>query len=218
MINPTPDTLELGAVYKPDWDERLIRVIAFDNNVVMYDVWWPGVEGWGLGKLTGKVAYYRISTQLLLARASYVRTDEYSELEFKTNRPDLPFSFSQSTALNWYDQVPENIERLAHIFEVCGEGAGAACAPCLGTAQVYVSPFGPKGSSKPAILIKADDGNAFTVAELLWNAWQLQLPNLRETRLTDGVGLYRLGLQKQIPSYYIWGAKSRLEEASSNAT
>lgn len=206
--------LELGAVYKLDWDDRPIRVIAFDDNLVMYDAWWPHKGEWGLSKLGARVIYPRISTALLVSRSTYLRTEQYSNTEFKFHRPDLPLSFAQREAVSWYDPLPESEEHVRATLEASGERRSDAQSS-LNTSKVYISPFGPKGGLKADILVQADNGQAFSEAELIWKAWQLQRSLLRETRITNGVGLYRAGLMHCTPSYYIWGAKSRLDEISS---
>jgi hypothetical protein len=206
--------LELGAVYQPDWDERPMRVIAFDESVVMYDSWWPHEQSWGFAKrIPSTVTYYRLPRKFLLARARYLRTECYTEKEFETHRPDLPLAFAQFDAINWYDGPPANRSQLSRLLskQAKRRDSGSNCER-LSVTAVCLCPFGPKNSTKKGALVKARDGNGFTVAELLWEAWCLQVPNLRDERVTNGIGLYRLGLEHRIPSYYIWGATSRLEE------
>ena len=53
-------SIELGGVFQFNHDERPIRVIAFDDNVVMYDAWWSHMNSWGMAKLTGRFSYYRM--------------------------------------------------------------------------------------------------------------------------------------------------------------
>ena len=65
--------------------------------------------------------------------------------------------------------------------------------------------------SKPTTLLTAQDGESFTEVEMLWHAWQLQAPYLRERQIAKGIGIHRLGIQRRKPSYSIWGAKSKLE-------
>jgi len=147
-----------------------------------------------------------------------VRTDEYTEAEFELHRPDLPFSFAQFSTIQWYDAMPETITQVDAILTATSEPFRQNGPPhFLDAPRVFLATFGPKDSSKPATLVEAEDGKRFTEAELLRSAWRLQQPHLRETRLTSGVGLYRAGLQKRIPSYYIWGSRSRLDGPAENA-
>jgi hypothetical protein len=66
--------------------------------------------------------------------------------------------------------------------------------------------------------LAADDGSAFTEAELLTKARILQAPFVGDIRLTEGVGIYRAGIKKRLPSYYIWGARSRADAPSAALT
>jgi hypothetical protein len=79
------------------------------------------------------------------------------------------------------------------------------------TPSIYLAPFGPNNGARPATLLEASDGKAFTAAELLWLAWKLPKPHLGSSPLTRGIGLHRAGFQRKTPSYYIWGALSRLD-------
>jgi hypothetical protein len=203
-----PQHLHLGAVFQPDWDERPIRVLAFDKTEVMYDCWWPHKGAWGLTSLKGTVSYYRIATTFLLSRAAYVRTDQYTDSEFKIHRPDLPFSFAKCSEIEWSVVLPASINELEQSLASTKISAAILLAS-LNAPRLYLSPFGPKGSSKPGHLVEAQNGEAFSAAELLWHASRLQAPFVRDVPLTTGVGIYRLGLQRQLPSYYIWGARSR---------
>ena len=205
--------IELGAVFQTDWSENPIRVIAFDSSVVMYDAWWPHKAAWGMEKLIGKFSYYRLPLALLLQKSKYLRTDKYTDQETTVHRPDLPFAFAQCDLLDWYAQRPKSIGQLEQMLS---RPSPLGTELRLKVPAIYLSPFGPKDSSKPAVLIHAKDGESFTEAEVLWHAWQLQAPHLGERHLTNGVGVYRSGIQKRIPSYYIWGFKSRLESAVKN--
>lgn len=202
-------SLQLGAVYQPDWDHRPIRVIAFDEDLVMYDVWWPHKEAWGFARrIPPVVAYYRVSTAFLLKRARYLRTEPYTEQEVDTHQPDLPFAFARSDAVSWYDDLSGGVAEIS-------QRLGKERDELLRASQVCVCPFGPKHSIKKGVLIEAPNGQAFSVAEILFAAWKIQRPYLRQEHLTKGVGLYRLGLERRVPSYSLWGAKSRLEELAS---
>jgi hypothetical protein len=201
--------MELGAVFQPEWDSRPIRILAFDSDQVMYDCWQSHAENWGLGSLSQKASYYRLPMSLLLSRARYLRTDEYSEDERLVHRPDLPFSFAKDAQLEWRTICSASKDEFSSILSDNNHGIDSADS-LLNTPRIYLSPFGPKGSSKPGVLVEADGGISFTAEEILWHASRLQLPHLREGSLTDGVGIHRLGIQRGIPSYYVWGAVSRM--------
>lgn len=201
--------LHVGAVFQPEWDSRPIRIIAFDDEQVMYDCWWPHIQGWGIDSLSRTISYYRLPLSLLLKRSKYLRTDEYTEAELSVHRPDLPFSFAQFADLEWPSIPPVAKEDFPGSISLVAR-AGAS-KPRLDTAKLYLLPFGPKGSVKPGVALESENPLGFTIDEMLWHAARLQAPYLREIKATAGVGIYRSGIQRRLPSYYIWGAKSRME-------
>jgi len=177
-----------------------MRVIAFDSAEVMYDVWWPDRAAWGMARLLGDFTYYRLPRHYVEANARYIRIDSLSEMELRVHRPDLPFAVAQREDVSWY--------------EPSWQGAVFETAPALAASSIYLAPFGPRDSAKPASLLAADNGTAFTEAELLTKAKILQVPFVGDVRLAEGVGIYRTGIKKRVPSYYIWGARSRADAPS----
>ena len=190
----------LGAVFEIESSPYAMRVIAFDDAEVMYDVWWPHREAWGIARLLGDVTYLRLPRDYVEANARYTRTDPLSEMELQIHRPELPFAVAQRQEISWYEPS-------------WNEGV-LETVPVLAASSIYLSPFGPRDSAKQASLLAADDGNAFTEAELLTKARILQAPFVGDIRLTEGVGIYRAGIKKRLPSYYIWGARSRADSPS----
>lgn len=177
-----------------------MRVVAFDDAEVMYDVWWPHREAWGMARLLGDFTYCRLPRRYVEASARYVRTDSLSEKELQVHRPDLPFAVARRDEVSWYEQSWRE-----HVFET---------APVLAVSTIYLAPFGPRDSAKPAVLLTADNGEGFTESELLTKAKMLQDPFVGNVRLTEGVGIYRAGIKKRVPSYYLWGARSRADQPS----
>jgi hypothetical protein len=190
----------LGAVFEIEPNPYAMRVIAFDDAEVMYDVWWPHREAWGMARLLGHVTYYRLPRDYVEANARCIRTDPLSEMELRVHRPELPFAVAQRKEFSWYEPSWK-------------EGV-LETAPVLAASNIYLAPFGPRDSAKQASLLAADDREAFTEAELLTKARILQAPFVGDVRLTEGVGIYRAGIKKRLPSYYIWGARSRADSPS----
>jgi hypothetical protein len=208
-LSMSSSDLHIGAVFQTEWDSRPIRVIAFDEEQVMYDCWWPHIPGWGIESLNRDITYYRTPTCLLLSKSKYLRTEEYTEAELSIHRPDLPFGFAQFANLEWPSMCPATPVEFP-----CSAAASTdsrSSKPVLDAAKIYLQPFGPKGSSKPGIVLEAEKASGFTMMEVLWHAAQLQSPFLREIKVTTGIGIYRSGIRRKLPSYYIWGAKSRME-------
>jgi hypothetical protein len=201
------EDLELGAVLQPEWDSRPIRVLAFDAEQVMYDSWLSDASMWGIDSLSRRISYYRTLTSFVLNRSHYLRTEEYTEQERSVHRPDLPFSFAKFHSLEWPMTCPASANDFPHIFPKPVDAKVGELV--LDAPRIFLEPFGPKGGPKPSVLITAENKTSFTVEEVLWQSARLQFQHLRDDRIVDGVGIYRSGIQRGLPSYCVWGAKSR---------
>ena len=200
----------LGAVYEAQWSPDPVRIVAFDKSVVMYDTWLPHKNAWAMSNLPGSFSYYRLSRTYFESHSRYLRTEPYSEQEQKVHRPDLPFEFARRSHLSWYEPWDEPATPGDANYS-------AVCQPVLESSALFLAPFGPRDSAKPAILVHAQNGEFFTEDEVLRLARTLQVPYLGEARLTSGVGIYRSGIKKRLPSYYIWGSKSRMDAPAQHA-
>ena len=204
--------IELGAVYQTEWGNDPLRVIAFDLEVTMYGAWYPHENAWS-SDVHKAMAYYRLPTPLLLERSTYLRTEPYTDAEFKRHRPDLPLSVAKHPDLAWTPEPPPDVASIEEALDgKVHEGSAKSPSPALVTPAIMLEPFGPKGSQRRGVLVEASDGKAFTEAELLWHAWCIQAPFVRSPAQTKGIGIYRSGLQRGLPSYYVWGSTSRLGE------
>lgn len=206
-----------GAVFKWPHDDRLMRVLMCDASMVMYDAWWPHLGNWGLADLQQakrkRVHYYVTGPGTVAGKAFYMGLEPLSEAEAAVHRPDLPLSFARCGAVSWPREVPGAVGGLAGQFtaEGCGDGldSGALDAP-----EIYLVPFGPKGGSKAGVRAKAENMAAFTAEEILRKAAAAQAPHLGDEPPAPGIGIYRLGLLRGIPSFYLWGAASQLESSA----
>jgi hypothetical protein len=72
--------------------------------------------------------------------------------------------------------------------------------------EIIIYPFGSKGGITKPFLIKSMNSKSFTNLELRWNANNLQSEYLRG-EVKSGIGIYRLGHEKKIASYYLGNFK-----------
>ena len=148
MINRS---IEIGGVYRGPWSDDPIRVLAFDRDVVMYDVWFPHKNAWSFAQLNRTMSYYRISSEIFLSKYSFIRTEECTQAELETHRPDLPFSFAQHSELNWYDNMPEPEKEISEILITAKKGQSVYIDTYLDIPKLYLEPFGPKDGSKATL-------------------------------------------------------------------
>lgn len=197
----------LGGVYELRDLADPVRVIAFDRHVVIYDTWCSHKNVWAMARLSGRYSYYRLPTDYFERHSLYLRADELTQHESDVHRPDLPFAIAQHEDLSWYEAWGRD-----------GSVAGLAqIGPAIRTPAVYLAPFGAKDGQKPAVLVKAGNGSCFSETELLLYAYDIQRLHIGGERLTKGVGIYRSGIQGKLPSYYLWGSRSRLDGARNAA-
>ena len=200
--------LELGSVFRlppPSPDSRH-RVLLVDQDVVMSDAWWSH-RGNGLADLVevqrGARNYYVTLVSTVLEKAEYLWTQPLSLAGLALHRPDLPFAIGQNASASW---SPDETTAAAQAWNASdGEVV-------IAVAQVYLSPFGSQGGHKRAVRVRAENGSSFTTGELIRKAAVVQAPHIKNERPTAGVGVYRSGLIRGIPSYYVWGAESRLHQ------
>lgn len=199
-------TLGLGAVYKPNWDDRLIRVLAFDENTVIYDCWVPHKNEWSLTSLKGTVFYYRLARPRIISDAAYIRTEPLSKEELDIHRPDIPLSFLQAGSVQWSELQLNDIDTAAARLAAIDP---RLALQVINAPAIFLLPFGKKGRVLPGVKINAKNGATFSAAELLFYAGQIQQPSLSGDSIANGIGIYRAGIQKCLPSFYIWGAEKR---------
>lgn len=193
--------IEPGAVFRFPHDDRPLRVLLRDSDVVMYDAWWPQLEAWGLADLAAvrrqRISYYVTTVSTVIETATHLGTAPMTADELAVHRPDLPFAALQDVTMTWSSGAAGRVT-----------DAGAE----LSASRVYLLPFGPTGGTKAGVRVDADNGNAFTVGELFRKAQAVQARRLDGVLPDAGVGIYRSGLQRGLPAYYLWGAASRLHE------
>ncbi|BCJ46464.1 hypothetical protein GCM10010168_61030 [Actinoplanes ianthinogenes] len=198
-------SIKAGTVFRWAHDERPARVLVHADEIVMYDSWWPHLNAWGHANLRearrGATSYYATSASTVLAKANYLRDEPLTDEEEALHRPDLPFAVVRRPEISW----PASAADLSGFIAAFETEDFALAAP-----DVCLEPFGPGGGTKRAIRVSADDKTRLPAAELLRKAAELQMPNLRDRSVVEGVGIYRSGLYGGRPSFYLWGAASKL--------
>ena len=161
----------------------------------------PRLDRWGLADLEAikhqRINYYLTTVSTVLEKARHLRPGPLSADERAVHRPDLPFAAVQDTVISWSS---DNTGRLA---ETRSE---------LNTSLIYLEPFGPRGGTRAGVRVVADNGSSFTAEELFRKAQAAQARHLRDEMPVAGVGIYRSGLQRGLPAFYLWGSVSRLHE------
>jgi hypothetical protein len=198
MSEVEKSALQLGGLYQTHNDERPYRIIGLDAIEVFYDCLWR--EGlWTFsGNFKKKVFFYRMSNATFFNFSKKIGILPLSSEELSAFRPDLPMRLGRTKMLSWNnieDTTQSDFE--SSLENLCPE----LIAQSLRTNKIVLLPFGRKGGLKKGTIIQADNGSFIPIHELLWKAGQLQEAVNNQDSI--GVGLYRLGFEKGIPSYYI---------------
>lgn len=197
------ELLSPGNIFLTSLSIDPVRVIMGDLVWMVYEVWWKHCKDWSYkSSLKSKVSYYRASSDRFFKDAVHFGKEELSEEEIRIHRPDLPLYLCRSDLMSWSSKTYSTVKDFEQDKSFALQNLVSACDLKIG--KVVLIPYGPKGGSKKGVVVEANNGMDFTCAELLWNAQNIQAPYSPPVD-EKGVGIYRLGFQKGIPTYYIGG-------------
>jgi len=122
-----------------------------------------------------------------------------TDREYTVFRPDLPMRVGRTMRACW-NSIPDKsyadfVERMKSLEE------SGFCETVVEAPAVVLAPSGKKGGGKTGVIVNAENSRCFDCLELLWKAKALQ--EGVSDAVSKGIGLYRLGYEKGLPSYYI---------------
>ena len=190
----TMNPLKLGGVY--NWSGNINRVIGFDEIEVFYDSLWTHNNSWTFSGNFKKMCYFYRTSSSLFAEQS-IQTDflPLTEEEENAFRPDLVIRLGRIKELSWNNIKATDLNSFTKGLNPDVQKEK------LQTNKIVLIPYGNKGGLKKGTIISADNSEYFECAELLWKAKTVQ--EAVSNQLSNGIGLYRLGFEKGLPSYYI---------------
>jgi hypothetical protein len=195
MMFPKPGGSEFRRI------EHLIRIIGIDEIEVYYEVWLDHKNSWNLKGLMN-AAYYRIAIEVLDKNSEYVRSEVLTNRERKLHRPDLAHRCCRTKFWNWSTETYSSLDIFTQSLNKTELNIDEFNSQKqIETARIVLLPSGPKGGTKPPVIVSASNGEYFSNIELLWYAHNIQAK--WKTPKSDGVGLYRSGLSKGLPMYYL---------------
>jgi hypothetical protein len=192
--------LKLGGIYKTEWDEKPLRVIGFDDFEVFYDCLWPHDNSWAFsGNFKKKCYFYRISASFFISKSTLIDYVPLTIEELKVFRPDLPMRVARTRELNWNSIEIDNYNNfIEHTKTISDRFIFDEKIP---SEKIVLIPFGNNGGLKKGTILSADNSNYFECVELVWKAKELQAAVNDQT--SNGIGIYRIGFENELPSYYI---------------
>lgn len=172
-----------GEIYNSDFDERPFRIIGLDEHEVFYDCMWQEGQWTFSGNFKANSIYYRMPVIAFKTRCQQTGFQELTEEELSFFRPDLPLRFGRTRQLNWNDFDPEqNLD-----------------SGKIDIQKIVLVPYGPNGGHKRGAVI--DDDSGLSIQSIIFKAKELQ--EAVNPKVSNGIGFYRLGTQRGIPSYAI---------------
>jgi len=194
------ENLKIGGVYKSGWSDNLMRIIGLDDIEVFYDSLRPHINSWTFsGHFKKKCFFYRTSSKFFQENSEFVEYLPLTELEQNAFRPDLAMRIARTKELNWNDfgctsylQLKEESEKLF---------SEDFLSEKIFTDKIVLLPQGNKGGLKKGTIITAANSRFFESMELIWKAKEFQ--EAASSQISNGIGIYRIGFEKELPSYYI---------------
>jgi hypothetical protein len=197
------ELLAPGNIFLTSLDINPVRVIMGDGVWLVYEVWWKHAKDWSYkSSLKSKVIYYRASSERFFKDATYFAKEQLTEEEIRIHRPDLPLNLCRSDQMSWTSKSYATIGDFEKDNSTAMQNLASVCDLKIG--KIIFVPYGPKGGLKKGVKVEAQNGMNFTCRELLWNAQNIEAPH-NPPGEEKGVGIFRLGFEKGIPSYYIGG-------------
>jgi hypothetical protein len=208
-IESETNAIVLGGVYQTDLDDTPIRVILFDRVQIFYDVWWQDSQDWEVNQsYKSKVIFLRCSQSHFLNTSILVRFESIPDAVINVIRPDLPLYLCRNDKLRWTTKNYTDIQSFAKYLDKAGIDINTL--EKLNIDKVILVPFGPKGGDKKGVIVQAANGRYFTGLELLWHAHNVQAVHINIEQ-EIGMGIYRSGFEKGLPTFYIGGFYDRAE-------
>lgn len=136
-----------------------------------------------------------MSKESFLKNASKFNSQELNKEELDIFRIDLPLRFARIKDLSWDSDIFDSSQSLTKLIDSSPE-----VKKSIGADKIFIYPVGKNGGFKKPTLIESDEGD-IKVSKLLIIAKQAR--DLVNQDSSKGIGFYRLGIEKGIPTYYI---------------
>lgn len=192
--------LQVGGIYRNNMTNEICRIIGFDEYTVHYDGYWELINKWTFsGNFKSVGVFHGALRKFFPERYRQIDYLPLTEEEHLMFRPDLPIALCLTNELSWnafkidnYNSFKEQISTFQNI---------SFLKRTLQANKIVLLPYGKKGGTKSGKLISADNNQFFESAELIWKAKEIQ--ETVNNEISNGIGFFRSGYEKRVPSYYI---------------
>ncbi|MFT4600042.1 MAG: hypothetical protein ACI857_000210 [Arenicella sp.] len=212
--------MKVGDLY--NFTNNRIRIIMFDDKEVFYQT--VNEEDAFIYAEHKTVSYYRVSQDHFVDNADYIKSLDFTENELEIHRPDLPLRLNCFSGFFW----PDNAFKKDIDFNTFLKSVGITQEKLTGldSSKIVLFPTSQKQSNKKSILLENKNGR-FSGRELLIQCFKIQseyvqlekpyfssfklAPDRKEEKRLSGIGIYRIGIKGNVPSYYLGGEISMSE-------
>ena len=179
--------MKLGEIYKTKFDERIFRIIGLDNFEVFYDCLSNENKWTFSGNFKRKSIFFRMEAELFKIKSELIKREEFTEKEAEYFRADLPMRFGRIKNLSWNSVAKSELNKYQNEFSQRKVNADKII--------LIPSRSKQKGGFLKGELIESN--SILTEFEIIQKASELQKIS------SNGIGFYRMGCQKGIPTYSI---------------
>jgi len=212
--------MKIGDLY--NFVNNRIRIMMFDSKEVFYQI--VNEDDTLVYAKNKTISYYRTSKDYFENKSEFIRHFLFTEKELEIHRPDLPLRLNCFSGLFWtskpFEEEIEFKEFLKSVKINQEQFEGLDCS------KVVIFPTSQQQSNKKSFLLEKKDGY-ISGKELIIQCFRVQseyvksekpyfsrfrlIPNGREEKRLSGIGMYRLGIKGNIPTYYLGGEMSMSE-------
>ncbi|MFC4873521.1 hypothetical protein [Negadavirga shengliensis] len=212
--------MKIGDLYK--FTNHRIRIVMFDENEVFYQT--VNEDDSFVYAKNRTLSYYRAPRDYFANNSEFIKHLALTENEIEIHRPDLPLRLNCFSGLFWTNKNFEN--EIDFIGFVKKAEIKAETLDGLNCSKVVIFPTSQQQSQKKSTSLENKDGQ-FSGIELMYKCFRIQseyvnlekpyysrfrlIPEGREEKRLSGIGIYRLGIKGNVPSYYLGGEMSMME-------
>ena len=217
--------MKIGDLY--NFTDHRIRVLMFDEKEVFYQT--INEDESFIDAKNRTLIYYRTTRKYFEINSTFIKHLALTEKESQNHRPDLPLRLNCFSGLFWNNENFENEADLSKFLKRADIEIEKLDG--LNSSEVVIFPTSQQQSQKKSILLQNKEGQ-FSGKKLLLQCFDIQseyvkpkklyfsrfrlIPNGREEKRLSGIGMYRLGIKGNVPSYYLGGEISMTELESNN--
>jgi len=194
----------IGEIY--NFNNSKVRIIQFDEIEVFYEPWNEHVGEWYFSK-TKTLIFFRAPRRFFTSNAELLENENRDEKGLERFHTQLPMRLNRFENLQWESEPKLDFKTLAS-NDLHGIDADS----------IVIFPSLQSGKLGKSEIIKERIRDGVKLMEI---AFTIQAPYIKDkdsrfilTTLAkegknhqyfDGIGIYRLGLKGNVPSYYIGG-------------